>query len=164
LLSASTVALGYPAAVVRSAGARFRKLGAYAYAAAAACLRPAPTEMRVSEGDGPAGGRFLTGFIANNTRHLGNFLSLPAASCHDGHFDVMELHAGFLRQNVHNLSMLSGLQFYSPVTFASKTSTSLALSRSQELMVDGELFPGVTSLQIRLQASAAEFVCGGQLP
>jgi len=164
LLSASTVAVGYPAAVVRSAGGRFRRFGTLGYAAAAACLRPASTEMRVVEGAGSPGRKLLTGFIASNTRHLGNFLSLPRASCHDGHFDVMELHSGFLRQTVHNLSMLSGLQFYSPATFATKTKTALALSRSQELMVDGELIAGVTSLRIRVQASAMEFVCGRQQP
>jgi len=161
LLSASTVALGYPAAVVRSAGAHFRRLGGYCYAAAAVCLRPRPVAMRIAEETAAASRSSLTGLVVNNTRHLGNFLSLPHASCRDGSLDVMELRAGYWRQCAHNVSMLSGLQFYTPARLGRARSLALTLSEPHDLMVDGELFAGVVSLNVRIQPAAIEFVCGG---
>jgi diacylglycerol kinase family enzyme len=161
-LSASTIAVGYPAAVVRTAGARFGRFGVHCYAMAAACVRPETVEMRISGGEGGSVEKCLTGFVANNTRYLGNFLALPGARCHDGHFDVMEMRAGFIRQSVHNLSALSRLQFYNPVRLTAMTRVALTLKRPQELMVDGELFEDVISLQIGLRESAVDFVRGKQ--
>lgn len=159
-LSASTVALGYPATVVRAAEARLRRLGVYGYAAATVCLRPAVERMRiVAENRGPVE-KHLTGFIANNTRHLANFLALPHVCCHDGHFDVMEMHSGFFRQSMHNLSALSGLQFYNPSTLTPMTRVALTLDRPQELMLDGELYRDVISLRIGMRESAVDFTRG----
>jgi diacylglycerol kinase (ATP) len=163
-LSASTIALGYPAAVVREAGERFRPLGVNCYAAAAAFLQPTPTEVGISEEGLDFTKRRLTGYVANNTRHLANFVALPDACCYDGHFDVMEMSSGFFRQSLHNLSALSGLQFYSPVALKPMTSASLQLARPQELMIDGELFEDVISITIRMRNSAAEFVQGVDKP
>ncbi len=159
-LSASTIALGYPVAVVRTADPRFRPLGVYCYAAAAAFLWPAPNAVRISEEGGVFTEKLLTGFVANNTRHLANFVALPNACCDDGHFDVMEMSSGFFRQSLHNLSALSGLHFYSPVALKPMTSLNLLLKYPQELMIDGELFPDIVSLQIRVRTSAVEFIQG----
>jgi diacylglycerol kinase family enzyme len=157
-LAASTIAFGYPVAVVRGAHARFRRLGVYCYAAAAAFLRPARGQVRISEEGHDFTEKRLTGFVANNTRHLANFVALPDASCRDGHFDVMEMSSGFFRQSLHNLSALSGLQFYNPVVLKPMTSLHLLLKHPQELMIDGELFADVISLQIRVRSSAVEFI------
>jgi diacylglycerol kinase (ATP) len=156
-LSASTIALGYPTSVVRAAGARFRPLGVYCYAAAAAFLRPSPNQMRISEEGCDFAERRLTGFVANNTRHLANFVALPDACCDDGHFDTMEMSSGFFRQSLHNLSALSGMQFYSPVALKPMTSLKLVLKRPQELMIDGELIGEVVSVHVRVRAAAVEF-------
>jgi diacylglycerol kinase family enzyme len=159
-LSASTIALGYPATVTRTAGARFRPLGIYCYAAATAFLRPAPRQVRISQDGLGFTHRRLTGFVATNTRHMANFVALPDASCDDGHFDVMEMSSGFFRQTLHNLSMLSGLQFYNPIAPKPMTGLNLLLDRPQELMIDGELFGDVTSLKIRVRPRAVEFIQG----
>jgi diacylglycerol kinase family enzyme len=157
MLSASTIAVGYPTTVVQIAGDRFRWLGKYCYAAAAAGLTPALMEVRTSPetaADRPGGHKRLTGFVANNTRHLGNFVALPEARCHDGHFEVMEMSAGFLSQSLHNVSALSRLQFYTPAKLRSTTDVSLTLSSPQDLLVDGEIFPDVASLRVSLRKSA----------
>jgi diacylglycerol kinase family enzyme len=119
--------------------------------------------MRISAGkDGPVEKR-LTGFIANNTRHLANFLALPNASCHDGHFDVMEMHAGLIRQSIHNVSALSRLQFYNPVTLTPSRRVTVAFNHPQELMLDGELFADVVSLRVELRESAVDFTCSERM-
>jgi diacylglycerol kinase family enzyme len=160
-LSASTIALGYPTAVVRAAGARFRPMGTYCYAAAAAFLRPASREVQISEEGCGFTAKHLTGLVANNTRHLANFVALPDACCHDGHFDVMEMSSGFLHQILHNLSALSGLQFYSPVAPRPMTSLNILLKRPEELMIDGELFGNVSSVNVRMRAAAVELIQQG---
>jgi diacylglycerol kinase family enzyme len=133
-------------------------MGVYCYAAAAAFQRPASTEVRISEEGCDFTAKFLTGFVANNTRHLANFAALPDACCHDGHFDVMEMSSGFFGQSLHNLSALSGLRFYSPAALKPMTSLNLQLQRPQELMIDGELFGDVISVNVRVRAAAVEFV------
>lgn len=160
-LSASTVALGYPTAVVRAAAARFRPMGTYCYAAAAAFLRPALKELQISEEGCGFTAKHLTGLVASNTRHLANFVAVPHACCHDGHFDVMEMSSDFLHQTLHNISALSGLQFYSPVALKPMTSLNIVLKRPEELMIDGELFGNVASLNVRVRAAAVELVQQG---
>jgi diacylglycerol kinase family enzyme len=153
-LSASIVAVGYPAAVTAGAAGRFLFLGRYGYAAAAAFLPPVKTAMYIS---GDAACAQLTGFIASNTQHLANFMALPRASCRDGLFDVMELRATYFAQLAHNLSALSSLGFYNPVEPRQTAEISVRLERPQPLMIDGELHPDVAAFQIRLLPSAAAF-------
>lgn len=159
LLAASTVAVGYPAAVVRAAHA-IRKLGGRSYAAATLGVRPVFQSLRISVDDDDAAETQLTGFLANNTRHLGSFLALPEACCHDGHFDVMPLRAGFIPQILHNASVLSRLRFYDPVKLMPMARVTLSWDRPQELMVDGELFPDVVSVQISVREAAAQCIRG----
>ena len=100
VLSASAVALAYPASVVRLASRRFRAFATYCYAAAAAYARPARATMILSHGETtPLVEEHITGFVANNTRHLANIVGLPDACCHDGAFDVMHMRVGAARQN-----------------------------------------------------------------
>ncbi len=152
----STVALGYPASVVRVASGRFRRLGVHCYIAAAACAKPAATVVKFL-GD-TAVEKTLTGLVMNNTRHLASFVALPNSCCRDGSFEVMEMSAGRLRQTFHNLSALSGWQFYSPVNLRGATTIALELNEPRDLMVDGELFSGVVALRVSILPSAAEFL------
>lgn len=149
ILSASTVSAGYPASVARSARNGLRRFGKYSYAAAAALLRP--TAIGITIADGPA--RRLTGFVANNTRHMANFVALPEASCCDGVFEILELRAGYLGQTAHNLSALSGLGFYQPVTARQSRAVSVELNPARLLMIDGELYEGITSFDVRMMAA-----------
>ncbi|MFN0166428.1 MAG: diacylglycerol/lipid kinase family protein [Bryobacteraceae bacterium] len=155
-LSGSTIALGYPASVVRVAGTRFRRLGVHCYTAAAACARPTTTSVKFL-GDSSVE-KPLTGLVINNTRHLASFVALPDSCCRDGYFDVMEMSAGRIRQTLHNLSALSGLQFYNPVNLSGMTQIALELSEPRDLMIDGELFPGVVALRVAIRPAAAEFM------
>jgi diacylglycerol kinase (ATP) len=151
-LSASTVALGYLVAVAETADRCFRGLGRYCYVAAAACLRPRLFSAEVRYGEGPFEPVRITGFIANNTRHIANFRAFPAASCQDGFFDAMELRRGFLGQTRHNLSVLSGLRYSAAVTAANRVR--ISLSRPQTLLIDGELLPNISNLEVRVLPKA----------
>ena len=157
-LSASTVALGYPAAV--SLGARqMAWLGGMSYAAAAAVARTSHFGVRVQYDGGIARDLRLSGFIANNTRHLANFLAFHQGNCSDGLFEVMEMSAGRVKQAAHNLSALSGKRAYEPYPPRQARSARLSLEAPRNLMIDGEIFPNVVSLDIRILPSALE--CNG---
>jgi diacylglycerol kinase family enzyme len=82
--SASTVALGYPASVTKTARGFPRRLGAFCYATAAALVRPVPFDVEILQEDGSRKKTRLRCFIANNTCHVANFLVFPKASCRDG--------------------------------------------------------------------------------
>jgi diacylglycerol kinase family enzyme len=157
--SASTIAIGYPAAVVRLAEARFRVLGRYCYAVAAAVSRPSPDVMTLMHPTGAVHERCLTGVIANNTRHVANFVGFPSASAVDGAFDLMEMRVGMLRQSLHNVSALTQLHFYQPATLRRSTSVSVALGQPSDLLVDGELFTGVMAVDITIRPGALEVLC-----
>jgi len=103
----------------------------------------------------------LTGFVANNTRHLANFVGLPDACCHDGAFDVMHMCVGAARQNLHNLSALLQLHCYAPVTMTRLTSVAPELDQPQDLMVDGELVSDAVALQIAIRPQAVQLLCTG---
>lgn len=157
-LSASTVALGYPVAVAK-AGLRLRRMGKFCYAAGAPWVRPAPFAIEVSCEAGGTVKKQLTGFIANNTRHMANFRVFPRASYRDGFFDLMELNAGILKQNLHNLSALFGSHFYIPFEPIRTKSVQVRLHQPQELMIDGEFYPRVVSVNVQILAAA--LACNG---
>jgi diacylglycerol kinase (ATP) len=157
-LSASTVAVGYPAAVV----VRARKLASFgkmSYAAAAAAMPPQHFDACVAYGDGDSREVRLSGFIANNTRHLANFMTFDRASCGDGLFEVMEMDAGLVKQTLHNLSALSGTGAYEPYPNRQTRIARVRLETAQDLMMDGEIFPGVVAFEVRILPAALE--CNG---
>jgi len=157
-LSASTVALGYPAAVTQ----RARELAAFgkmSYAAAAAATRAAYFNSCVQYADCARRDVRLSGFIANNTRHLANFVGFRNASLCDGQFEAMEMNGGALKQTAHNLSALSGTGFYEPHPVKQTTSAQLHMEAPQNLMIDGEIVPNVVSICVTVLPAA--LACNG---
>jgi len=157
-LSASTVALGYAAAVAIRAR-QMAWMGGMSYAGAAALLRPVHFGARIQYDSGIRREVRLSGFIANNTRHLANFLAFRRASCSDGFFEIMEIDAGLLKQTMHNLSALSRTGAYEPYPPRQARSAAIQLETPQDLMMDGEVFHDVVAVQIRMLPSA--LVCNG---
>lgn len=153
LRAASTVAVGYPVRVAETANRRLRVLRGACYAAAAAVTRPEPFAGVVQYGDGRANEVRLTGLVANNTRHIANFLALPRARLSDGVFDVLELRQGYIGQGLHNLSAVlqSG---WTPVPPIPATRVQLSMMQPATLLVDGELHPDVIALDVRMLPAA----------
>jgi diacylglycerol kinase (ATP) len=153
--AASTVAVGYPVAVTQRADRSFRSAGTCCYVAAAIVesARPRRFAIELSCEGAPLRERALTGFIVNNTRHLANFVGFPDARYDDGKFEVMELDAGLLRQSVHNLAALCGGRFGTPPARHARA-VDARFPEPTTVMVDGQIYPGVTSLQVRIAPSA----------
>lgn len=150
-VSASTVALGYPAAATDTANRRFKPLGRFCYPVASAyeVFHKRCFTARLSSGPGNREAKRLTGLIVNNTRHVGNFLAFPTARLSDGRFDIMELNAGAAKQLAHNLSILSKSYLYQPAPIYPASSLAIHLTSPQDLMIDGELYPAIASLEIQ---------------
>jgi len=153
-ICASTVAVGYPTTVARLAGRKFAKLGSLCYAGAAAAVCPEPFRATIACDGQQQSARYLTGFVANNTRHMANFVAFPEASLEDGYFDVMELDAGFFKQSIHNVSALSRLHFYTPATSMRTKTAEVLLDEPRELLLDGEIYSDVISVGIRILPAA----------
>jgi diacylglycerol kinase (ATP) len=155
--SASTVALGYPVTVTARADRSFRGAGSLCYLAAAVVEAACPRrfEVELSYDGERAERRALTGFIANNTRHLANFVGFPDARYDDGRFDVMELEAGFLRQTAHNLSALCGARWAAPPSSGARA-VDARLLEPASVMVDGQIYTGVTAVHLRIAPGALE--------
>lgn len=158
-LSASTLALGYPAAAAKTANGHLKGLGRFCYPAAAAVETLFQKHFRVQLAYNCGGpeSKSLTGLILNNTRHVGNFLAFPKASLQDDSFDVMELNADFWRQNFHNLSVLSKRYFYLLSLPKSAQSLLFHLETPQDLVIDGEIYPDITHAKI--QVSPTKLTC-----
>ncbi len=154
----SSVGFGYPARVTRSANHQFRRLEGYSYAAASIVVPPRKREYEISyEGEATRSVQ-LTGFLANNAQHIGSFLVLPKANCSDGRFDAMELSAGWIGQLAHNASTMSRLHIYAPARFRTALRAEIHPASASELMLDGELFPDVTRISIRILPAALQCV------
>jgi len=151
-LSASTFALGYPAAATKTANGHLKGLGKFCYPAAAAveALFQKKFQARLAYDRGVPESKSLTGLILSNTRYVGNFLAFPKASLQDGSFDVVELNADFWRQNFHNLAVLAKRYSYLPTLPKSAASLLLRLESPQDLMIDGEIYPGIVYAEIRV--------------
>jgi diacylglycerol kinase (ATP) len=157
-LSASSVAFGYPATVTL----RARELAAFgkmSYAVAASATRPSYFNACVQYGNTALREVRLSGFIANNTRHLANFVGFRKASFCDGQFEVMEMNGGVVKQTAHNLSALSGTGFYEPHPVKQTTTAQVQLEAPQNLMMDGEIVSDVIS--IRVDILPAALACNG---
>jgi len=146
-LSASTLALGYVVDVVERAS-RFRAAGAYGYALATLLTSPTSFSCRLWTADHDDVHRTCTGIIINNTVHLANFPAFRDAQLQDGLADLLILNVGWLRQTLHNLSILSGLNLYDAGDRIRTGNLRVSLSSPQALMVDGELLPDVVSLSV----------------
>jgi diacylglycerol kinase family enzyme len=151
-VSASTVALGYPVATTITAEKRLKGLGKLCYPLAATfeSLCQKHFSVQLNYGCGRRESRSLTGLLINNTRHVANFLAFPNAIVDDGKLEVMELQAGCMKQIAHNLSILSRSYFYTPAPIRREASLLLDLAGPQQLMIDGEIYPEVTSLKVQI--------------
>lgn len=152
-VSASNLAIGYPAEVARTA-ARWRRLRAGSYAVAALAAPAGVLHVRVRYDDGPEVSTRVTGLVISNSRFVGPFLGFPSSSLVDGVFHAIELRAPKLRQMLHNLSSLSGLGFYEPGTRTDVRAVSVVVDRPTLLKIDGELRDGVCEVHVRVQPSA----------
>jgi len=157
-ISASTVAIGYPAEVVVTAR-KMAVFGRMSYAAAATVTRPLHFQACVQYDQEEPSRVRLSGFVANNTRHMANFVVFGAADCCDGRFDVMEMNAGLLKQSMHNAAALSGTDVYRPYAPRQASVARVQLDLAQTMMLDGEVFPGVVRFEVRLLPGALE--CNG---
>lgn len=145
-VSASNVALGYPARVAADAS-RWGRMGARSYAIAAMLAAPAPMMMRVTM-NGIDAATPLTGVIVSQSCHVGPFVGFPTADLQDGRFHVMRLRAGRLRQTVHNLSSLTGLRFYEPGVVEETNAIHIAVDAPSLLEIDGEMRNDVMSVSV----------------
>jgi diacylglycerol kinase (ATP) len=162
--SASTVALGYPAAVAKAAGSLSGCLDTFCYVAAAAFVRPVPFDIEIRRENGSRKETRLKLLIASNTRHLANFLVFPDASCRDGFIDMLELDAGFFQQSIHNISGLFGSTLFRRDHVSRVKSVDLRLQQPQELLIDGEIVPDVVSIGIRILPLALACIHRGNCP
>jgi hypothetical protein len=150
--SASTVAVGYPVDVGEAADGRLRRFRGGAYVAAAVVRRPRHFPIELSYGDSVRAAR-LTGWLATNTRYVANFLAAAGADCSDGRFEALELGAGYFRQGLHNLAALAR-QSYAPVAPRPTSVAHLAFDQPRTLLIDGELFRSVQSVDIEVVRGA----------
>lgn len=151
-MAASTVALGYPVAATKIAEQRLKGLGRFCYPVAATleALWQKRFAVQFRHSHAPRESYWLSGLLINNTRHVANFPAFPNASVQDGMLEVMELNAGFVKQVVHNVSILSRLNFYTPALIRREAFLIADLPSPQELMIDGEIYPEITNLKVEV--------------
>jgi diacylglycerol kinase (ATP) len=155
-VSASNLAIGYPAAVARNA-ARWRWLRGGSYALAALTASPKPFDVRLRRDGAHAETIRLTGFIISNSRYVGPFMGFPASKLSDGVFHTIEMRSGRVRQAVHNVSSLTGLGFYEPGVRRDVRSVDARFDAPALLKIDGEIRSGVIAIEARVERGAVTF-------
>ena len=155
-VSASNLAIGYPASVAREA-VRWRRFGAGSYAIGALTAAIEPLNVRMRCDDGMEESSELTGLVISNSRYVGPFLGFPSSNLFDGVCHVLEMRAGKIRQTVHNVSSLSGVGFYNPGRQRDVRSISVLLDRATLLKIDGELRSGLREIHLRVEPAAITF-------
>ncbi len=92
--------------------------------------------------------RTCTGIVINNTVNLANFAAFKDAKLDDGLADILILRAGWIRQTLHNFSLLSTLGIYDSGERSQNKNVRISLASPQTLMLDGQLLANVTSVCI----------------
>jgi len=155
-VSASNLAIGYPAEVARDA-ARWRRLRAGSYAMAALTASPRPLTIQLRCDDRPAEATRVTGLVISNSRYVGPFMGFPTSNLSDGVFHTIEMRAGRLLQALHNVSSLSGLGFYEPGVRRDLRSVAVRLDKPALLKIDGEIRTGIVAMDVRIAPGAVTF-------
>ena len=156
-VSASNVAIGYPAEVASTAR-RFKRLGAHSYTAAGLIARPERFRAVVRVDDGEETTIDLTGVIVSNSRYVGPFLGFPRADLGDGVFHTMTLQSARLSQLLHNVSSVTRLRFFEPGVLRDiRTTIHLRLDAPMLVKIDGELRDDIREIDVRLLPRAAIF-------
>jgi diacylglycerol kinase family enzyme len=155
IVSASTIAIGYPVAATALAN-RMKYLGRFCYAAAATLASASLKAMSLEVAyDGRSlHHRRLAGLIISNTRHLANFVAFPNADWADGRLDVMEMCAGPVVQNARNLSALCGVDLCAPAPIEQVHTVRLRFALPADVMIDGEIFDRLSALEVRILPGA----------
>ena len=155
-VSASNLAIGYPAEVAHAAS-KWRRLRGGSYAVAAATALPTPLQLRLRCDEVNVEAADLTGFVISNSRYVGPFMGFPSSRLSDGVFHTVEMRAGPLGQALHNVSSLSGLGFYEPVVRRDVKAVEVLLDAPALLKIDGEIRCDVVAIDVRVQPGAVTF-------
>jgi diacylglycerol kinase family enzyme len=155
-VSASNLAVGYPAAVAHHA-AKWRRFRAGSYAIAAMTAPLTRMRVRLQCDDGESESRELTGVVISNSRYVGPFLGFPSSNLCDGICHTVEMRVGRLRQTLHNLSSLSAFGFYEPLARRDVRSIHVTLEEPALLKIDGELRDSVREIRGRVHPGAVVF-------
>lgn len=158
-LAISTASVGYAAEVVKLANRFFKPLGPLCYplAATVQAARQGSFGVETSLDGEPARPQRLSNVMVNNTCHAGNFRAFRQADLSDGRMEVLMARAGFGAQLLHNLAVLTRTYFYATAAEAGAREVSLKLPVPRRLMVDGELWEGVT--EVRFEVLAGKLKC-----
>jgi len=144
-LAISTASIGYAAEVVVLANRYFKRLGSWCYPLSATwqAMRQSAFPLQVAVNEGPHMDRRLTNVMVNNTRHAGNFSAFRESNPGDGRFEVLLARAGFVRQILHNVAVLSKTYFYRTAAEITARTLTLRLASPGRLMIDGEIWENV---------------------
>lgn len=156
-LSASTISVGYPALVTDSANKRFKKLGCqlcYPVASLFNAFTCNKRQMTITYDSFAPRQKFIKGIMLTNTHHTANFVCLPDTTCDDGKAEAIEFNAGAFGQILHNISVLTKQYFVDPYFNTTFKHLKVELEQPDSLMIDGEIYEDVMSLEVELLPSA----------
>ena len=150
-LEISTASFGYAAEVVVLSNRNFKWLGPFCYplAATVQAVRQQSFFLAVHTGQQQTKVT-VSNVMVNNTRHAGNFSAFRRSRLDDGKMDVLLARAGTVTQMLHNLAVLSKTYFYATAPDFETNQIRFALPVSTRLMIDGELWEGVSEARFEV--------------
>lgn len=162
-ISASTISVGYPALVTDNANKRFKKLGSqlcYPVASLFNAFTCKKRQITLTYNSFPPQKKFIKGIMLTNTHHTANFVCLPNTACDDGKAEVIEFNYRAFGQIWHNISVLTKKYFTDPYFNTTFNHLKLELAQPDLLMIDGEIYEDVMSLEVKLLPGSLNcYVC-----
>jgi diacylglycerol kinase (ATP) len=153
---ASTAGMGYATEVALLAKQRFSQFRGHAYAAAAGFVRPRLRDVRISSDGNAEVCMQLTGLLINNTRHVGNARTFPAARLDDGLLDCFQFRCGWLKQCLHDLQMVTGIPLYGTPQPCQFKTIRIQFAAPETVVLDGDPFECVREMEIGCQPAALD--------
>ncbi len=162
-ISASTISVGYPALVTDNANKRFKNLGSqlcYPVASLFNAFTCKKKPITISYDSTPPQKNILKGIMLTNTHHTANFVCLPNTTCNDGKAEAIYFNYSAFKQILHNISVLTKKYFLDPYFNTTFNHFKFELEQPDLLMIDGEIYEDVMSLEVKLLPSCLNcYVC-----
>lgn len=162
-ISASTISVGYPALVTDNANKRFKKLGSqlcYPMASIFNAFTCKKTQITISYDSTPPQKKIIKGIMLTNTHNTANFVCLPNTACNDGKAEAIEFNYRPFKQILYNISVLTKKYFIHPYFNTTFNQLKLELEQPDLLMIDGEIYEDVMSLEVKLLPGSLNcYVC-----
>jgi len=157
----ATAGIGFFADVAAASNKRMKVLGRFCYPVVTFIhsFNKDSKRYQVSIDNSADSMLSLSTVLINNTSRIGHLKVFKEADLFDGKFNIWLSNGGLIRQMLWNLGIITRTFFYDSASKSVAEQLSLKLKEPSRLMIDGETFDDVLSVQFQIAEERLPVFC-----